>query len=129
MSRLLLSATLGAAVLGVAALALTDSAPAYDIPSILPITAAHAQGQRPRLDVTGPTAARVDFPTRVPVVYTVVVGETEAFGRLIEGPDLDGLKPDTTYYFRVQGVAADGTIYLGETRSFRTDPQAAPAPS
>jgi phosphodiesterase/alkaline phosphatase D-like protein len=35
-------------------------------------------------------------------------------------PLLSGLKPSTSYHFRVQGVAADGQVFVGETQTFRT---------
>jgi hypothetical protein len=33
-----------------------------------------------------------------------------------------GLEPDTEYHYRVQGSAADGTLYVGEDGTFRTLP-------
>ena len=33
---------------------------------------------------------------------------------------MSGLKPNTEYFFRVQGTATDGTLYVGEVQTFRT---------
>jgi hypothetical protein len=35
-------------------------------------------------------------------------------------PLMTGLEPDTLYHYRVQGASSDGTIYVGEDRTFRT---------
>src|SRR3990172_3252848 len=42
-------------------------------------------------------------------------------------PILTGLAPDTVYYFRLQGVAPDGTLYRGEEYILRTLPAAGAA--
>lgn len=76
--------------------------------------------------------ATLPIETRVPVACTLVYGTTEAFGQLTldqdmaggthseHNPLLTGLEPETTYYFRVQGVDAEGTIYISETMTFTT---------
>ena len=38
-------------------------------------------------------------------------------------PLLVGLEPETTYYFRVQGVDASGMVYLSEVMTFTTPPE------
>ena len=70
--------------------------------------------------------------TRVPVACTVVYGTTPEFGSLTldqdmaggthsdHNPLLQGLEPETEYYFRVQGVDDDGNIYLSEVMTFST---------
>ncbi len=77
------------------------------------------------------------FPihTTVPVACSIVYGTTPEFGSLTldqdmaEGthsahnPLLLGLEPETTYYFRVQGVDDNGVIYLSEVMTFTTPPR------
>jgi hypothetical protein len=72
--------------------------------------------------------------TTVPVACTVVYGTTPEFGSLTldqdmaggthsdHNPLLSGLEPETTYYFRVQGVDDDGNIYLSEVMTFTAPP-------
>jgi hypothetical protein len=77
-------------------------------------------------------SATLPIHTTVPVACTVVYGTTPEFGSLTldqdmaggahsdHNPLLSGLEPETTYYFRVQGVDDDGNIYLSETMTFTT---------
>jgi hypothetical protein len=70
--------------------------------------------------------------TSIPVVCAVVYGPTHAYGQIATDSDmaggahenhhplLTGLQPDTLYYARVQGVAADGAMYRSEEYTFRT---------
>ncbi|MEQ8248941.1 MAG: fibronectin type III domain-containing protein [Alphaproteobacteria bacterium] len=72
------------------------------------------------------------FRSSIPLACSVVYGETTAFGHIAVDQDMDGgahqnhhplmanLRPNTTYHFRVQGVAADGRVFVGETQTFRT---------
>ncbi|MFP4321759.1 MAG: discoidin domain-containing protein [Anaerolineales bacterium] len=76
--------------------------------------------------------ATLPIITNIPVACSVIWGETTDFGSLsidqnmaggaIEdhNPILSGLEPETTYYFRVQGTAQDGVVYLSETMTFTT---------
>ncbi len=76
--------------------------------------------------------ASLNFTSNVALACTIVFGETNNFGRISNDPDmsstvttkhrpiLTGLKPDTLYYYRVQGVAENGTIYWGPNLSFTT---------
>ena len=78
------------------------------------------------------TAAGLRVSTTIDVVCSVVYGPTTAFGGLATDDDMAGgghrdhlplmigLEPVTTYFFRVQGVDADGTIYLSEVMEFTT---------
>jgi len=80
----------------------------------------------------------VKLDTTIPVVCAAAYGTTTTYGQLstdttMAGTDhtnhlpvLGGLKPDTEYHLRLQGVAADGTLYQSKDYTFRT-PQATPA--
>ena len=66
------------------------------------------------------------------MVCAAVYGVTEAYGQLATDasmaagghqahhPVLSGLKPDTVYQLRMQGVGPDGTLYVSENYTFRT---------
>ena len=80
------------------------------------------------------------FVSSVPLACSVVYGETPAFGQIAvdqdmaggahtnHHPAIAGLKPDTLYYYRVQGTAADGTLYASSVMTFRTPKAAATGP-
>lgn len=80
------------------------------------------------------------FVSSVPLACSVVYGETPAFGQVAvdqdmaggahtnHHPAIAGLKPDTLYYYRVQGTAADGTLYASSVMTFRTPKAAATGP-
>ncbi len=80
------------------------------------------------------------FVSSVPLACSVVYGETPAFGQVAvdqdmaggahtnHNPAIAGLKPDTPYYYRVQGTAADGTLYASSVMTFRTPEAAATGP-
>ncbi len=79
------------------------------------------------------------FVSRIPLACSVVYGETPAFGQLAvdqdmgggahtdHRPAISGLKADTLYHYRVQGTAADGTLYASAVMTFRTPKAAAAA--
>jgi hypothetical protein len=86
----------------------------------------------PRIvDITG-TGASLVFESNLPLACSVVYGDSEAFGQVAIDQDMDGgahndhhpllvgLKPGTQYFYRVQGTAADGTLFMSEVRTFRT---------
>jgi hypothetical protein len=76
--------------------------------------------------------ATLPLTTTVPVACTMVYGKTESFGSLTldqnmaggvhseHNPLVSGLEPETTYYFRVQGVDVDGVVYLSDVMTFTT---------
>jgi hypothetical protein len=78
--------------------------------------------------------ATLPIETSIPVACTVVYGTTPGFGHLTldqdmaggthtdHSPLLTGLEPETTYYFRVQGVDDSGIIYVSEVMTFTTPP-------
>jgi len=78
------------------------------------------------------TTARLRVDTTVRAVCAVAYGESASLGSLAtdqdmdaaghaqHGPVLTGLKPETTYYYRLQGVGPDGTLYQSELMTFTT---------
>jgi hypothetical protein len=74
------------------------------------------------------------FESSIPLACSVVYGKTTAYGQIATDQDmaggahtdhrpiLSGLEPDTAYHYRVQGAAADGTLYVGEDGTFRSLP-------
>ena len=106
---------------------------------IRPIEDVFADGP-PRIEeLTGKDGA-LRFISAIPLACSVVYGETKAFGQVsvdqdMNGgahtehrPALSGLKPDTKYFYRVQGTADDGTLYVSKIQEFRTPKQLASAP-
>lgn len=86
---------------------------------------------RVELDPSG-TAATLTVSTTVPAACSVVFGTDETFGAIATDMDMAGgahtdhhpmlspLAPGTTYLYRLQGTAADGTLYVSRVMSFRT---------
>jgi hypothetical protein len=78
--------------------------------------------------------ATLPIHASVPVACSVVYGTTPEFGSLstdldMEGgthsdhnPLLTGLEPETEYFFRAQGVADNGVVYLSDVMTFTTPP-------
>lgn len=70
--------------------------------------------------------------TRIAVACSAVYGPTSAYGQIATDtdmaagghrshrPTLIGLKPDTVYQMRMQGVGPDGTLFVSENYTFRT---------
>ena len=83
------------------------------------------------------TLATLRVRTAIKVVCAVAYGETTAYGHLSttrsmdpsgtydHTPVLTGLRPNTTYVYRIQGVGADGSLYRSPVYSFRTPVAAA----
>ena len=75
------------------------------------------------------------FDSSRPLACSVIYGETTSYGLIAvdqdmgggahsdHHPSLTGLEPDTEYHYRLQGTAADGTIYISEDMTFRTPAQ------
>lgn len=89
-------------------------------------------GGPPRIEDITHGDAVLRFQSSIPLACSVVYGETDAFGLIAIDSDMAGgahsdhhplmvgLKPDTEYRYRVQGTAADGTLYMSRVRTFRT---------
>ena len=83
------------------------------------------------LDPSG-TSAVLRLDTTIDVACSVVYGTSTQFGALATDTDMAGgghrihqplmtdLQPGTTYLYRVQGTASDGTIYVSEVLNFTT---------
>ncbi len=77
-------------------------------------------------------SAVLEVDTSIDVACSVVYGPDEAFGLIAVDNDMDGgahadhhpvlggLEPDTTYSYRVQGTAPDGSIYVSDVMTFET---------
>jgi hypothetical protein len=99
-----------------------------------------ADGAMPQMTEISATGAVLVFQSNANLACSVVYGETPEFGSVAVDSDMDGgahadhhpilsgLKPATEYFFRVQGVAADGTLYVGELQRFNTLAPPANAP-
>lgn len=84
-------------------------------------------------DIT-PYEAVLLFESSIPLACSVVYGETTEYGSIATDSDmaggahadhhplLSGLEADTLYHYRVQGTAADGTLYMSEDFTFQTPP-------
>lgn len=85
-------------------------------------------------DVTASDAI-LRFDSSRPLACSVIYGETTGYGMIAIDQDMDGgahtdhhpiltgLEPDTDYHYRLQGTAADGTIYVSEDMTFSTPAQ------
>ncbi|MEA2642618.1 MAG: hypothetical protein QOF51_4012 [Chloroflexota bacterium] len=77
-------------------------------------------------------SALLQVRTTIAMVCAVTYGETSSLGQIAtdagmagaaqqdHAPILNGLKPDTEYVYRLQGVGQDGNLYQSELLRFRT---------
>ncbi len=113
----------------------SDSPTGSDQDSLIrPLEEVSASGPPVVTDVTGSGAILV-FDSSVPLVCSVIYGKTTDYGLIAtdddmlggahstHSPFMPGLEPDTEYHYRVQGTAADGTLYVSEDMTFRTPAQ------
>lgn len=92
-------------------------------------------------DPSDPNRGIFRMETTEPMICAIVWGETEELGNFnnslamsgtgIINHDvfLPGAEPGTTYYFRVQGSTADGTLYQSPLETFELEGEPAAAPS
>ena len=78
------------------------------------------------------TSAVLSVVTTIDAVCAVAYGDTDSMGSLATDQEmgvgghseheavLTGLSPDTEYFYRLQGVGADGRLYRSEILTFRT---------
>lgn len=78
------------------------------------------------------TSGRISLDTNILAICAIAFGETEELGRLStdqamdpgghvdHGALLTDLEPETTYFYRLQGVGEDGNLYRGELSTFTT---------
>jgi hypothetical protein len=83
------------------------------------------------VDITDQDAV-LQFESAIPLACSVIYGESTDYGTIATDQDmaggahsdhhplLMGLKPDTTYHFRVQGTDANGNFYISRDMTFRT---------
>ena len=91
-----------------------------------------AYGTMPIVQGISATEAVIKFQSTMPLACSVVFGETQKFGQIAVDDDMDGgahsdhhpllagLTPATVYYYRVQGTASDGTLFVGNVQKFTT---------
>lgn len=91
-----------------------------------------ADGAIPTVQDISATEAVIIFQSIIPLACSVVFGETQKFGQIAVDDDMDGgahgdhhpllagLTPATDYYYRVQGTASDGTLFVGNVQKFTT---------
>lgn len=109
-----------------------DAAPGA-LPGVRPVAEVSVGGP-PRIVDISAVSAVLRFESSVPLACSVVYGKTTTYGQISvdqhmgagahteHTPLLSGLEPDTEHHYRVQGAAADGTLYVGEGATFRTLP-------
>ena len=81
---------------------------------------------------TGGTAATLRVATTIDAVCAVAYGETADLGQLATDQDMSAgphrqhaplmkrLRPDTTYFYRLQGTGVDGRLYQSPLLTFRS---------
>ena len=117
-----------------------DRAATMDMDAVLDLDAILAAPVAVDLDPSG-TAATISVTTTIDAACAVVFGEDDTLGRLATDRDmggsahrehhvvLGGLKPETSYVFRLQGSGIDGRLYRSQPESFTTPRASASAPS
>ena len=101
---------------------------------IHPLEEVYTSGAPEITEITSSDAVLL-FDSNRPLACSAIYGETTSYGLIAVDQDmgggahsehhpiLAGLEPDTEYHYRLQGTAADGTIYISEDMTFRTPAQ------
>jgi hypothetical protein len=96
-----------------------------------PLEEVYTSGAPEMTEITSSDAVLL-FDSSRPLACSVIYGETTSYGMIAVDQDmgggahsdhhpiLTGLEPDKEYHYRLQGTAADGTIYISEDMTFRT---------
>ncbi|NOT85887.1 MAG: hypothetical protein HOP02_14150 [Methylococcaceae bacterium] len=105
-------------------------------PALLPLASISDQGA-PQISTLTSDAATLSFKASTPLACSVVYGTDRQFGFVATDlnmnggaltehrPIMTGLKPNTDYFYRLQGSASNGNLYASDIGSFHT-PDAAP---
>lgn len=94
-------------------------------------------------DPTDPSGQLVHVATNVPTICAIVWGSDDHFGRFNNSLSMNGtgitqhdvilpdVEPGATYHYRIEAIAADGTLYRSAISTFTvpTSPTATTAPS
>jgi len=99
--------------------------------TIRPLSEVYSDGPPTVMNITQ-THATLSFVSSIPLACAVVYGKSSDYGMIAVDQDMNGgahtdhsplmsgLEADTEYHYRVQGSAADGTIYIDQDGTFRT---------
>lgn len=102
-----------------------------NMPALLPLASISDQGAPQIINITT-DAATLSFKASTPLACSVVYGTNNQFdavatdlnmngGALTEHhPIMTGLKPNTDYFYRLQGSAPNGNLYASDIGSFHT---------
>lgn len=101
------------------------------LPALLPLASISDQGP-PQITTVNSDSARLTFRASTPLACSVVYGTDRNFGAVATDPNMNGaavtehyplmagLKPDTDYFYRLQGSARNGNLYWSEVLTFHT---------
>ena len=102
-----------------------------NLPALLPLASISDQGP-PQISTLTSDTARLTYKASTPLACAVVYGTNRQFGAVATDANMNGgaltehhpimtnLKPDTDYFYRLQGSAPNGNLYWSEVQSFHT---------
>ena len=106
----------------------TDTSTVSSMPLIQPLSLIISEPTE-IINITSDSAT-LTFVSSVPLACAVVYGTSTAYGQVAVDNDMQGgahtnhhplligLKPETTYFYRQQGTAPDGSVYIGDNGTF-----------